>query len=229
METKENEQIISGLIKKATTKQQIYQTTLNTFGLLKSEIEMVSRWIKIKTSHCDKSLNVRYTESGDFEAELKFASDTLVFMMHTNVFNFSEDNMIYKTNYVKDDPTRSYCGTIMIYNFLSDSIRYNRLDDIGYLMARIFVNKENHFFIQGQRQYSFLFRDFANLIMDRKNIRKIILTSIQQSIEFDLLVPPIETINQMSLGMKIQNEGNYALKTGKRLGFSMKTEGGDLD
>lgn len=229
MESQETEQIIKDLIKKATIKQEIYGITLDIFNSFKAELKTVDRWIGVKTLSQNKNFKVKYSESGDFEAELKFASDTLVFMMHTNVFNFPDENMIFKTSYVKQDPSRSFCGTIMIYNFLSDSLKYNRMEDLGYLMARIFVNKEKHFFIQGQRQYSFLFRDFANLVMDKKNIRKIILTSIQQAIEFDLLVPPFETVNQLTVGMKMQSEGNFALRTGKRLGFSIKTDEEDED
>jgi len=33
---------------------------------------------------------------------------------------------------------------ISIYNFLSDSFKFNRVNDIGYLIARVFTNKENH-------------------------------------------------------------------------------------
>lgn len=214
--------LISNLINKALTKQQIYRTTLETFQMMKKELLLVSSWIQRKTLKIDKQLKVKYTESGDFQAELKFATDTLIFMMHTNVFNFPEDHFIYKNAYVRQDPFRTYCGSIMIYNFLSDSLKYNRTDDVGYLMARIFVNKEKHFFIQGQRQYSFMFRDFPNLVVDKANVRRIILTSIQQAIEFDLLVPPLETINQITVSQKLAAEGNFALKTGKRLGFSIE-------
>jgi len=229
MDNLSSEKIITDLIQKASLKQDIYKTTFNAFNMFKKELVLVNRWVKVKTRNCAKPLKIKYSESGDFETELKFATDTLVFMMHTNVFNFPDDHIIFKNQYVKEDNRRSYCGTILIYNFLSDSIFYNRTEDLGYLIARIFINKDNHFFIQGQRQYSFMFRDFANLMMDKNNVRDIILTSIQLSIEFDLLVPPFETINQLTIAQKVQTEGNFALKTGKRVGFTMQSGIKDIE
>ena len=35
----------------------------------------------------------------------------------------------------------TFCGIINIYNFLSDSFKYNRESDLGYLVGRIFINK----------------------------------------------------------------------------------------
>ena len=44
---------------------------------------------------------------------------------------------------------------INIYNFLSDSFVYDRERDLGYLVARVFLNKEGHFFVQGKKQLGF--------------------------------------------------------------------------
>jgi hypothetical protein len=47
-----------------------------------------------------------------------------------------------------------YFGVVNVYNFLSDSFRYNRERDLGYLVARIFLNKEGHFFVQGSANWA---------------------------------------------------------------------------
>jgi hypothetical protein len=213
--------IISGLFIKGVTKQLIYKKTFNCFAQLKSQLKLYERWISSRLEKYNNIAEANYKENGDFEAEFKFGGDTLVFMMHTNIFTFPEEHFIFKTHYVKEDPLRAYTGMILVFNFLSDSIKYNRIDDIGYLLASIFINKEGHFFVQGQKQYSFLFRDFANLELDKKNMRLLIETSIKQAIEFDLLVPPLEAISQITLMQKIQATENFALKTGKRLGFDI--------
>jgi hypothetical protein len=214
-------EIISGLFIKGITKQLIYKKTYSIFNLFKQQLQIYEKWISSRLEKYNHIAEASYKETGDFEAEVKFGGDTLVFMMHTNIFTFPEDHFIFKTNYVKEDPLRAYTGMIMVYNFLSDSIKYNRVDDIGYLMANIFINKEGHFFVQGQRQLSFLFRDFSNLEMNKKNIRLFIDTSIKQAIDFDLLVPPTEAFNQITLMQKIQATETFALKTGKRLGFDI--------
>jgi hypothetical protein len=214
-------EIISGLFIKGVTKQLIYKKTVQVFSQLKDQLKLYEKWISNKLNKYNTIAEASYKENGDFECELKFGGDTLIFMMHTNVFTFPEDHFIFKTNYVKEDPLRAYMGMIMVYNFLSDSIKYNRVDDIGYLMGNIFINKEGHFFVQGQRQLSFLFRDFSTLEMNKKNIRLFIDTSIKQAIEFDLLVPPPEAFSQITLIQKIQATETFALKTGKRLGFDI--------
>jgi hypothetical protein len=222
MEKFENiSKIVDSLFLKSKIKQEIYQNTLETFNEIKHESRIINTWMKKKFCNDVNNIEIAYSEKGDFQTELKIAGDTLVFFMHTNIFNFPNEHFIQKSSYIKADPLRSYCGTIMIYNFLSDSIKYQRMDDVGYLMCRIFVNKEKHFFIQGERQYSFLFKDFAKLTVDKKNVRNIILTAIKQAIDFDLLVPPIENISQINIMQKIQTGNLLSLKTGKRLGFDL--------
>ncbi|MDQ3073059.1 MAG: hypothetical protein M3Q97_07355, partial [Bacteroidota bacterium] len=146
---------------KAGTKQFIFRKTIDTFKLFKQHINQVAGEVQGQMVPIDKNIEVSAFESGDFEVGLKFSGDTLYFMMHTNVFNFPPEHAIHRTDYVREDPLRAYCGMIMIYDFLSDSIKYNRLNDIGYLIARVFVNKEGHFFVQGKRQFSFLYNDFS--------------------------------------------------------------------
>src|SRR5574340_1141800 len=57
---------------------------------------------------------------------------------HTNVFEFDTRHLVWKTSYVKEKATRSFCRMINVYNFLPDSFKYNRANDLGYLVARIF-------------------------------------------------------------------------------------------
>ena len=220
MENISSKDIISALFLKGVTKEFIYKKTFVCFKEIRQELACYEKWIRMKLSKYDDIAETGYKEHGELAAELQFGSDTLVFMMHTNIFTFPEEHFIHKTNYVKEDPLRAYVGMIMVYNFLSDSIKNNRVDDIGYLFARIYINKEGHFFIQGQKQYSYLFRDFTTLEMNKPNIRAIIETLIKQSLDFDLHVPPIESFNQISVMDKIQATETLSYKTGKRLGFT---------
>jgi hypothetical protein len=110
---------------------------------------------------------------------------------------------------------------IMIYNFLSDSIKYQRYNDVGYLIARIFINKDGHFFTQGRNQFDFLFNDFENNTITGEVLDKIIETAIIQSVDFDLFVPPFDAIKEISLSQKVLESGTTAIKTGKRVGYIM--------
>jgi hypothetical protein len=212
--------IIKSLETKASAKQFIFRKTIDIFNIVKQEVHAVAREVSAEMQKIDSSVEVSSKDSGNFECELKFSGDTLMFLMHTNVFNFPPEHTIHKTEYVREDPLRAYCGMIMIYDFLSDSIKYGRMNDIGYLIARIFVNKEGHFFVQGKRQFSFLYNDFSSFEITPEIIRLIVQTAMLHTIDFDLFVPPFDAVKEVTLMQKIMESGNAALKTGKRLGFN---------
>lgn len=214
------QEIIRALEEKASTKQFIFRKTIDIFDIFKTQIKVVADEVSAQMRAIDSNVQVSSKNNGDFEAELKFSADTLMFIMHTNVFNFPPEHSIHKTEYVREDPLRAYCGMIMIYDFLSDSIKYGRMSDIGYLIARIFINKEGHFFIQGKRQFSFLYNDFSTFQITPEIIRLIVQTAMLHTIDFDLFVPPFDAIKEVTLMQKFMEAGNAAVKTGKRLGFN---------
>jgi len=106
-----------------------------------------------------------------------------------------------------------------VFNFLSDSIKYERGNDVGYLIARIFINKEKHFFVEGKRQLGFLYNEFEKNKINKKNIRKIIESTVLYTLDFDLLTPPYDEVSQVTLQEKIAETGSSKIKTGKRVGF----------
>lgn len=213
-------EIVKSLEIKGGTKQYIFRKTTEIFQIFKSQINQIAAETSFAMEKVDPNVKVQAKDGGDFETELKFSGDTLMFLMHTNVFNFPPEHNIHKSDYVREDPLRAYCGMIMIYDFLSDSIKYGRMNDVGYLLARVFVNKEGHFFVQGKRQFSFLYNDFSTFQINEATIRLIIQTAMLHTIDFDLYVPPFEAVKEVTLMQKIMEAGNAALKTGKRLGFT---------
>jgi hypothetical protein len=140
--------------------------------------------------------------------------------MHTNVFSFPPEHLVGKDDYVLEAPTRGYCGMIQAYNFLSDSLKYDRLTDVGYLLARLFINSEGHFYVDGQRQLDFLYKDFAKQEIETEAIIKIIEQTMLYALDFDLYVPPMESMSEITLQQKqlFNHAGGFA--TGKRLGFN---------
>lgn len=139
--------------------------------------------------------------------------------MHTNVFNFSPEHEVSKMPYITEVPERSYSGMIQAYNFLTDSIKYQRLADVGYLIARLFINSEGHFYVDGQRQLGFLFKDFAKNQINKDSIVKIIEQSMLFALDFDLYAPPMEAMSQMTLQQKNYVNNPTGFATGNRLGF----------
>jgi hypothetical protein len=165
-----------------------------------------------------------FKERGKFDVLLKVAGDILVFSMHSNVFEFDRNHPVWKIPYVNKNPKNSYCGVINIYNFLADSFKYNRLEDLGYLIARVFINHENQYFVEGKRQMGMIFSNFGSEELSREALKKILYTAIQYSLEFDLLAPPYDTVKIASVG-QVEAKIQYSrMATGKRLGFQFNSD-----
>lgn len=212
------------LCRKSATKQLTYKITLDVFKELKLAMQELQTEITPCLLEDAPTVDIRYHDKSDFEAHLKFSGDTIVVMMHTNIFGFEESHFVSKTPYVKDDPLREFCGMIQIYNFLSDTIRYNREQDSGYLVTRIFVNKEKHFFVEGKRPLSFLYSDFGNTVMTKEIARVILEEVMLFCLNFDLQAPPIDSINYITLEQKNVMSYSSGIPTQKMLGFRMIKE-----
>ncbi len=225
MKEQKNEDLISQRIaEKSGIKQIVYKNTYDTFQDVKKISKKIILDIRRKNSKKNHKIAIEYKDRGEFSSEMKIAGDLLIMTMHSNVFEFSKHHEIMKTSYVKEDPLRSYCGIIHIYNFLSDSFKYNRLDDVGYLIARIFINKEFHYFVEGKRQIGFLYNDFINKIIDKDAIKKIVESAILYCLDFDLLTPSYDDVKEVSVNEMTLNILNMKFKTGKRLGFKFQLD-----
>lgn len=214
------------LVAKSTLKQDIYSNTLSSLRLFKSVIEDMTKdyILKAEELHGHKRTTFENRYRGDFEIELKFGGDILLFLMHTNVFEFSRDHEIMRTPYIREDKDRSFCGIINIYNFLSDSFKYNRFNDVGYLIGRVFINKENHYFIEGKRELGFIYNDFGKNLMTPDAAQKIIEAAVLYTINFDLLTPPYEQVKIVSVNEMKNTLDAISMKTGKRLGFHFQED-----
>ena len=213
------DELFPGLRKKAAFKQEVYRNTLETFRLFKSVlIEMDTEYRQIfKTDPLQ--IPFEYRDKGEFEAELRFGGDILIFTMHTNVFEFSRDHEVMKTTYIHEKSNRSYCGIIMIFNFLADSFKYSRMNDLGYMIGRIFVNNENHYFVEGKREVGQLYNNFQSSVISRETVRTILESAIRYTINFDLLTPPYDELKMVTVADIQTTLDNMKIATGKRLGF----------
>ena len=211
--------IVETVKNKASLKQKIYRNTIEAFTHFKELSKKVVEDLVKETSQFDDGVNITFQEKGTFEFQLRIGGDIVLFQMHTNVFDFDRSNPLWKTSYLKEDASRSFCGIINVYNFLSDSLKYNRYDDSGYLIGRIFINKENHFFVEGKRQLNFIHNDFISQEMNQKDVLDIVQQAILYSMDFDLFAPPYRHVQEISVGQMLSDTSGVNVKTGKRLGF----------
>ena len=229
MEKKKPRQlIVDTLLEKSTVKLDVCKITASVFKGFKKAAAEIASDLQEKVSTLDRRLEIKFKEKGEGEFVFQIAGDVIVFTAHTNVFDFDKSHQLWSTSYLKENPSRSLCGVIHIYNFLADSYEYQRMDDVGYLIARVFINKEKHYFVEGKRQLSFLYNDFSNAIVKPEDITAIIESAILYSMDFDLLVPPYDSIKQVSVSEMYEWSKNLGIKTGKRLGFKFQADGEDV-
>ncbi len=219
-----NPQIMGLLNEKASTKQKVFRQTKMHFEQLKEIVAQLAGELSGEYCKVDESVHISFKDKNPFEAEITFSGDVLLFNMHTNVFVFPRNHSVWKTGYIKEDKKRAYFGVINIYNFLADSFRYNRPDDIGLLLGRIFVNHEGHFFVEGKRQLGFLYNNVALDVLTPDCLKRIAETAVIYGLEFDLITPKFEDVMVVSVKQLENKRNELQLKTGKQLGYRFSAQ-----
>jgi hypothetical protein len=217
-------EIIGILKEKSQLKQRVFDNTFESFCSIKEVLRAMSKDINSQLGGVDPRVRLEYTDRSNFDAQIKVAADILLFSMHSNIFQFDREHPAWKTPYIQKNKYNAYSGIINIYNFLADSFRYSRLDDLGYLIARIFINHEKQYFVEGKRQMGMLFTNYGNEEISRQSLQLIISTAIQYSLEFDLLVPPYDTVKIATVGQAEAKIQHSRVITGKRLGFQFNSD-----
>ncbi len=213
------------LISKGELKQDIFAITLDAMQMFKECAKGFDDYYKTNYSDEHEEVPVLYTNKNQYQFQLKFAGDVLIFLMHSNIFEFSRNHEVMRTAYIKEDRNRSYCGMIQIFNFLGDSFKYNRVNDLGYMIGRILINKDGHYYIEGKRELAQVLNDFSTNRISKEAVENILTSAIKYTINFDLLVPEYEEMKIITVNDMLQIEDqNMLLKTGKRLGFRFEQD-----
>lgn len=226
MESIDTNKLFTDILSKSTLKQDIYQNTLATLNMFKNVVENLVKQYPSSAEAIGNPRNVAFevNSRSDFEIGLKFGGDILMFVMHTNIFEIPRDSVLLRSTYIRSDKTRSYCGIISIYNFLADSFKYNRLQDVGYLIGRVFINKDKHYFIDGKRELGLIYNNFESNEMNESSAEKVIEAAIRYTLNFDLLVPPYDEVKMTSVYDMQTTLDGFSIKTGKRLGFQFNPD-----
>ncbi len=225
METPLREKILQTVIRKSTLKQQVFDRTFAAFNLLKETLfEMASEIDDQLDGRLDRRVRIEYRDRGKFEAQLQVANDILIFQMHTDVFEFAPAHAVWQNPYAAADRTNSYCGVVNIYNFLSDSFKFNRNADEGYLIGRLFVNRERNYFVEGKFDSPVRAADFGRAEIDRDAMTALLEAAVDYALDFDLLLPPYQTLSRVSVDQFNTKMDNSKFVTGKRLGYEFDVD-----
>ena len=217
--------ILETIVSKSTLKQKVFDNTFATFNDLKETLlEMASEMDDQLDGLLDRRVRLEYRDRGKFEAQIQVANDLLIFQMHTDVFEFEPNHVIWQNPYVQTDRDNSSCGVINIYNFLSDSFKFNRNADEGYLIGRIFINREKCYFVEGKQQTSMRPMQFGKAEIDSEALVRILESAIYYALHFDLLLPSYDDNKRVTVDQFNTKLDNSKFVTGKRLGYDFDVD-----
>ena len=205
--------ILDTIIRKSTLKQRIFDNTFSAFNELKETLlEMASELDDELDGKLDRRVRLEYRDRGKFEAQLQVANDILIFQMHTDIFEFAADHPIWQNPYVQGARENS------------DSFKFNRNADEGYLIGRIFINRERRYFVEGKQQTSMRAAEFGKSEIGRDALIAILEEAIWFALNFDLLMPPYEDNKRVTVDQFNTKMDNSKFVTGKRLGYDFEVE-----
>ena len=213
------ENIKTLLENKSNAKQITYKNLLSAFKQLQQESKRVVSELAKKIHPDDTDVTVSFEEVNEHEFHVKLAGDLLVFVLHTNIVTFEETHAVMKDPYVMERDINRYFGQIMIYNFMSDSVKFNRINDPGYLVARLLINHEGRFLIEGEGQLSFLYNKVSQVSITATDLNIVMKLALTIAIENDLMAPPYPQVQFITLNQKL--EKTQELGAGSKIGFRM--------
>jgi len=203
----------------AVVKQDIFEHSYVAFELLRACSAGSADVLAADMSNIDKRVHIEFSDINKNEFRLRFGGDILMFSLHSNVFSFDRSHSLFNTNYIAEDHTRAYFCMIEVFNFLNDSVKYNRVQDIGELVCRIFINRENKFFIEGMGAIGSLYTDLPNQVFEEAMVNLVVENCITTSINYDLWAPPFNDVRFIPLFAMMEKNGDSPRRTSKRLGF----------
>src|SRR5688500_14505877 len=114
----------------------------------------------------------------------------------------------------------------MVYDFMAESLKYNRTNDPGYLLARLMVNHENRFFIEGEKELQ-QYNTISEQPITEEDLKMFVKIVLKMAIENDLVAPSFTEVKAITLNQKRDHtlELGGAQKIGFRMSYEHKTEG----
>jgi hypothetical protein len=207
---------------KSAAKQTTYKHLLAAFSMLQKEAQRITTELKKHANPNDKDVTIEFKAISEHEFHVKLAGDLLIFVLHTNIVTFREDHFIMQHPYMTLKEVNRYFGQIMIYNFMSDSLKFNRVNDPGYLLARLMINHENRFFIEGEGQLATLFNQISDIPLSQETLDALVKISLAIAIENDLVALPYPDVKFITLYQKLEHTPD--LGGGQKIGFRMNYE-----
>lgn len=208
---------------KSTAKQVTYKKLLAAFESLAKESKRVVTELQKKVKPGDDDVTMEFTRVNAHEFQVKLAADLIIFVLHTNIVTFDDDHDVMKDPYIRSADINRYFGQIMIYNFMSDSLQFHRINDPGYLLARLLINHDGRYIIEGEGKLGVVFSHISDAPITEADLNILVKLALTLAIENDLMAPPYPQVKFITLHQKI--EKTQELGAGQKIGFRMSYHG----
>ena len=108
---------------------------------------------------------------------------------------------------------------------MAESLKHNRNNDPGYLLARLMVNHENRFFIEGEKELE-TYNKISQKPLSEEDLKNVVKIVLKMAIVNDLVAPPFTEVKSITLNQKKDPsiEMGGAHKIGFRMSYEHKTE-----
>ena len=211
-------------MERSPAKIEVRQNAEWAFGLIREQLFALEKDLHSRLEKIYKKGVVKLIEKSPLDLEFHICDDIIIFSLHTDAFTFPEGHPVWKNSSVAADRTQGYFGMISIYNFLTDSIKFHRVNDQGILVSRIYIDRSQRFFMEGKRQLGVLYNDVSGVPMDGQASRIIAETIIAYCLDFDIVMPSFDAVRIISVQEMIEKSLSTVVGTGKRLGFKLQTD-----
>lgn len=210
--------IVSKLQTTSKLKYNLFESTEKLFGELETICLELMQEI-IQTNKEEKPIPLKLEKINDYEFIFRIGGDVMIFILQSNIVRLPDDTYLSKSKYLKKDVSLRYFGQILIYNFLSDTLTFGRLEDPGYLIGRILLNRENKFFLEGDRKIVFNFPELKDNPVSKEKMRDLVEQLVVSVLENDLLAPAFQDIMLISYHQKLEHTSSMG--NPQKIGFDL--------
>jgi hypothetical protein len=104
---------------------------------------------------------------------------------------------------------------------MADSIKYQRLNDPGYLVGRLMVNIENHYFLEGVQQLELPDNDMSDNPVTEESMKLFVESAMIAAVNNDLIAQPLPDIQKITVKQKMENQ---QVTGASKVGFSFSSQ-----
>lgn len=212
--------MINKILKKLQTTSKLKDNLFGQTETLFRQLEEICHTITKEIDEANKGLTpvpIKVERINDLEFIFRVGGDVLIFILQSNIVRLPDDTYLSRSKYLKEDETLRYFGQILIYNFIADTLTYGRLDDPGYLIGRILLNRENKFFLEGDRKIVFSFPELRDNPSSHEKMRSLIERLLESALDNDLLAPAFHDIMVITYQQKLEHTSSMG--NPKKIGF----------